>query len=76
LRDRKVAEQGAWQTIQSKGASLAKFIPPKGANRSEDDPYFKMTSERLNAQLLARDEAEVDLTRQTGDLAVYGIHDI
>jgi hypothetical protein len=72
LGDRRVEEQGTWQTIQSKGESLAKFIPPKDSIKIESDLALRNTPDRLSAQLRARDEAEVDLTRQTGDVAVYG----
>jgi ATP-binding cassette subfamily C (CFTR/MRP) protein 1 len=69
LGDQVVKEQGAWQEIQVKTASVAKFaLGPRDKNA-----VLSANFDQLRAQFRATDEAEVDLARQTGDLALYGI---
>ena len=70
LWDHGIKEQGTWQAIQGKAASIAKFTTsPQGKN----DSVLSAKFDQLRAQFRAKDEAEVDLARQTGDLALYGI---
>jgi hypothetical protein len=69
LGDHGIKEQGTWQEIQVKTASVAKFtISPQDKNT-----VLSANFDQLRAQFRATDEAETDLARQTGDLALYGI---
>jgi ATP-binding cassette, subfamily C (CFTR/MRP), member 1 len=73
LGDGEIKEEGSWDKIKGKTAAIAKFIPSRdhfeGFATVEGVANFKLT-----AQLRARDEAEVDLARKTGDIALYGLH--
>ena len=69
LGDHKIQEQGTWQAIKAKAASMTKFIPN---SHEKDDIALSANFDKLRAQFRAKDEAEVDLNRQTGDLALYG----
>jgi hypothetical protein len=69
LGDHGIKEQGTWQAIQVKAVSIAKFTP--GPQSKSDVPSTNF--DQLRTQFRAKDEAEVDLARQTGDLALYGI---
>ncbi len=68
LGDHGVKEQGTWQEIQVKSASITKFIPNTVA---KSDATLLANFDKLRAQFRARDEAEVDLSRKTGDLSLY-----
>lgn len=68
LGDHKIQEQGSWQDIKSKAGLIIKFEPD--AQRLKISPNY----DKLGAQLQATEEAEVDLCRQTGDIALYGTH--
>ena len=71
IGDGGVKEQGAWWDLKRKGAAIEKFIPSDGSNQSSSDiPAANLA--KLSAQLRARDEAAVDLARQTGDITLYG----
>lgn len=71
LGDGGVKEQGPWRDLKRKGAAIEKFIPSKGGHHSSSDiPVANLA--KLSAQLRARDEAAVDLARQTGDITLYG----
>lgn len=71
LGDGGVKEQGAWRDLKKKGAAIEKFIPSDGGHHSGSDiPMANLA--KLSAQLRARDEAAVDLARQTGDITLYG----
>lgn len=70
LGDRGIKEQGTWQAIQVKAVSIAKFTP---GPQSKSDVVLSTNFDQLRTQFRAKDEAEVDLARQTGDLALYGI---
>ena len=59
--------------MQSKAAAVAKFIPD-ATDESKNDTAPSAHLGKLQAQLRARDEAEVDLARKTGDFALYGYY--
>lgn len=69
LGDGGIKEQGTWQDIKAKTSSFMKFVP---RSREGSDRALVAGFDRLGAQLRARDEAGVDLSRQTGDFALYG----
>ncbi|KAB5582239.1 putative ABC transporter [Coniochaeta sp. 2T2.1] len=66
----RMIEQGTWQTLQAKSAAISKFIPNASSELKNDGPVSS-TNNKLQAQLRAKDEAETDLARQTGDFALY-----
>ncbi|KAF8851871.1 putative ABC transporter [Acephala macrosclerotiorum] len=66
-----IQEQGSWQDIKAKSNSIMKFVPK---SRDASDGTLVAGFDKLNAQMRARDEAEVDLSRQTGDFALYGYY--
>ena len=70
LGDGTVKEQGQWDDIREKAAAIEKFIPSSGAGASATSTPSATT--KLTPQLRARDEAEADLARKTGDIALYG----
>lgn len=65
-----IKEQGAWHDIKIKAASIAKFSSKRP---SDDNVMLASGFDKLNAQVRAKDEAAVDLARNTGDVALYGI---
>lgn len=69
LGDHGIKEQGTWQEIKEKAASIAKFNHDP---QTKSDVVLTANFDKLKAQVRAKDEAEVDLSRQTGDLALYG----
>ncbi|KFX93219.1 hypothetical protein O988_06925 [Pseudogymnoascus sp. VKM F-3808] len=71
LGDHGIKEQGTWQAIQVKAVSIAKFTP---GPQSKSDVVLSTNFDQLRTQFRAKDEAEVDLARQTGDLALYGYY--
>ncbi|TVY43016.1 ABC transporter [Lachnellula occidentalis] len=71
LGDHGIKEQGSWQAIQGKASSVAKFT---SSSQGRNDPGRSVNFDRLSAQARAKDEAEVDLARQTGDSALYGYY--
>ncbi|KAB5513252.1 ABC transporter-like protein [Coniochaeta sp. 2T2.1] len=66
----RVIEQGTWQTLQAKSAAMSKFIPNASSELKNDGPVSS-TNNKLQARIRAKDEAETDLARQTGDFALY-----
>jgi ATP-binding cassette subfamily C (CFTR/MRP) protein 1 len=64
-----VIDQGNWQSIKVKAGSIAKF---SSGNHAKDNAAVSATFDKLNAQVRAKDEAEIDLARQSGDSALYG----
>ncbi|KAI0859592.1 putative ABC transporter [Xylaria cubensis] len=66
-----IIDQGPWQTVKVKAASLAKF---SASHHLSENANLSASFDKLNAQLRAKDETEVDLARQTGDPAVYGYY--
>lgn len=69
LEDHGIKEQGNWQTIKGKASSIAKFT---SSSQGKHDPGQSVNFDKLSAQTRAKDEAEIDLARQTGDSALYG----
>jgi ATP-binding cassette subfamily C (CFTR/MRP) protein 1 len=69
LGDHEIKEQGTWQEIQVKTASVAKFSP----SSQDKNTVLSANFDQLRAQFRATAEAEKDLARQTGDIALYGI---
>jgi hypothetical protein len=67
-----VRAQGSWKEIQSiASSSISKFtFQQRAARDAETVPTA--SSSKLTAQLQARQEAQVDLARRTGDLGLYG----
>ncbi|KAK0641279.1 ABC transporter type 1, transmembrane domain-containing protein [Cercophora newfieldiana] len=70
LGDGGIKEQGTWDEIREKTAAIAKFIPSSSGQRENGVAQ----NSKLTGQLRARDEAEVDLARKTGDMALYGYY--
>ncbi|TVY57487.1 ABC transporter FUM19 [Lachnellula cervina] len=71
LEDHGIKEQGNWQTIKGKASSIAKFT---SSSQGKHDPGQSVNFDKLSAQTRAKDEAEIDLARQTGDSALYGYY--
>ena len=69
LGDHKVVEQGTWENFKFKAASIAKF---SSSHQSKDNAILSANFDKLSAQFRTKDEAEIDLTRQSGDSALYG----
>lgn len=67
LGEHGIQEQGSWQDIKFKTGSITKF------DASTQGEKISLVYDRLGAQLRASDEAEDDLSRQSGDTALYGI---
>jgi ATP-binding cassette subfamily C (CFTR/MRP) protein 1 len=70
LGDQGIKEQGTWQDIKVKTASITKFI---SGSQGKGGTVLTTNFNKLGAQFRAKEEAEVDLSRQTGDLGLYGI---
>ncbi len=72
LADSTIKEQGAWDSLSSKSASIAKMIHPKlGASGGEDTEDLKLSvANRPKGQTVK--EASEDLNRKNGDLSLYG----
>ena len=70
LGDHGIKEQGTWQTIKVKAGSIEKLTLE---SQETNNIALSAKFDNLRAQLQAKDEAEVDLSRQTGDLSLYGI---
>jgi ATP-binding cassette subfamily C (CFTR/MRP) protein 1 len=60
-----IIDQGKWHSIQVKAESIAKFT---SKNHLKDTATTSATFEKL---VQAKDEAEIDLARQSGDSALY-----
>ena len=65
-----IIDQGNWQNIKIKAASTAEF---SSSHHTKDNAVLSANFDKLSAQFRAKDEAETDLTRQSGDSALYGI---
>jgi ATP-binding cassette subfamily C (CFTR/MRP) protein 1 len=68
LGDRGVVDQGSWQNLIIKAASIAKFA---SSHTSKENVVLSTNYNKLSAQLRAKDATELDLARQTGDAALY-----
>ncbi|KAI0555381.1 putative ABC transporter [Xylaria curta] len=66
-----IVDQGPWQTIKVKAASLAKC---SASHHLSENTNLSASFDKLSAQLRTRDETEIDLARQTGDPAIYGYY--
>ncbi|GAB0146635.1 hypothetical protein EsHS_00007028 [Epichloe bromicola] len=71
LGDNGVIDQGSWQNIKVKAASIAKF---SSDNYAKDITMLSTNFDKLAAQLRAKDETEQDLARQSGDPALYAYY--
>jgi ATP-binding cassette subfamily C (CFTR/MRP) protein 1 len=68
LGNNRVIDQGNWQNIKSKATSIAKF---SSSHHIKDSDILSENFDELGAKVRAKDEAEIDLSRQTGDLTLY-----
>lgn len=70
LENHRVLDQGSWQNIQIRDALTTKL-----SSRSlvKESTLLSANFENLSAQLRAKDEIAMDLSRQSGDPALYGI---
>ncbi|KAI1405376.1 putative ABC transporter [Hypoxylon fuscum] len=68
-----IREKGTWEELQGKVSAIVKFVPDSHTS-GEDDTAQSENLVKLSAQLRATDEAEVDLSRQTGEFALYGYY--
>ncbi|THV47959.1 hypothetical protein BGAL_0277g00120 [Botrytis galanthina] len=71
LGDHGIIDQGNWQSIKIKAGSIAKF---SSGNHIKDNAAVAAAFAKLSAQVRAKDEAEIDLARQSGDSALYGYY--
>ncbi|ATZ47318.1 hypothetical protein BCIN_02g06110 [Botrytis cinerea B05.10] len=71
LGDHGIIDQGDWQSIKIKAGSIAKF---SSGNNIKDNAAVVAAFAKLSAQVRAKDEAEIDLARQSGDSALYGYY--
>ncbi|CRG86131.1 Multidrug resistance-associated protein 6 [Talaromyces islandicus] len=71
LEDHRILNQGHWQDIKIGGAPSAKL---SSGYRTKDNNILSTNFEKLGAQLLAKDETEMDLSRKSGDPALYGYY--
>ena len=71
LGDRGIKQQGSWETIKDELQSVEKFT--KSSTSGQKDVAEGVAT--LDSKLAhARDQAQADLTRKTGDIALYGIY--
>ncbi|KAI1150041.1 ABC transporter-like protein [Nemania diffusa] len=71
LGNRMIVEQGAWQEIKTKIASIAKF---SSRSQARQNTGLSANFDKLTAQLRVKDETQEDLARQTGDAFLYGYY--
>ncbi|KAF7943713.1 uncharacterized protein EAE97_005783 [Botrytis byssoidea] len=71
LGDNGIIDQGNWQSIKIKAGSIAKF---SSGSHTKDNATVSAAFAKLSAQVRAKDEAEIDLARQSGDPALYGYY--
>jgi ATP-binding cassette subfamily C (CFTR/MRP) protein 1 len=69
LGDHRIIDQGNWQQIKVKAASIAKF---SSSTHIKGDDVLSAKFDAHTAQLRAKNETERDLARQSGDPALYG----
>jgi ABC-type molybdate transport system ATPase subunit len=69
LEDHRVRNQGNWHDIKISGAPSAKL---SSSLRTKDNTLLSANFENLDTQLRAKDEIEIDLSRKSGDPALYG----
>ncbi|KAI5920739.1 putative ABC transporter [Camillea tinctor] len=73
LGDRTVKDMGTWQELQDHGVNIPKIIEKIHMSQESGAGPSKQFA-KARSQLQAKDEAEEDLVRQTGDLALYGYY--
>ncbi|KAI1109282.1 putative ABC transporter [Nemania sp. NC0429] len=71
LGNRGIVDQGRWENLKVKAESIAKF---SSSRTTGDSAILGNNFDKLSAQLRARGEIGADLTRQTGDIALYGYY--
>ncbi|KAI0127391.1 putative ABC transporter [Xylariales sp. AK1849] len=71
LGDRGIIDQGKWQDLNIKATSIAKF---SSSHTGKENVILSANYDKLSVQLRAKDETELDLARQTGDVALYGYY--
>lgn len=64
-----IRDQGTGQEIKTKASSIAKF---SSELQSRSELVLSSNFDQLNVQVQAKEQAEVDLSRQTGDFSLYG----
>ncbi|KAF5016110.1 hypothetical protein F66182_12314, partial [Fusarium sp. NRRL 66182] len=69
LKDHEILDQGNWHKNQFKATFSTKLL---SSYRNKDSTILAANFEKLNNQLRAKDETELDLARQTGDPSLYG----
>jgi hypothetical protein len=67
----RIKEQGPWHMIRAKKPTVAKFRIRTASESVNITPAVTRNLDQLGAQLKAVDEAGAELTRQTGDSALY-----
>ncbi|KAI0401067.1 putative ABC transporter [Xylaria palmicola] len=70
LGDRGIVDQGPWQDIKVKAASIDKL----SAGQRVEDTTRSADVDKIAARILAKDETYVDLARQTGDTSLYSYY--
>ncbi|KAI0391308.1 putative ABC transporter [Xylariaceae sp. FL0594] len=68
LGDRGIVDQGVWANVRVKPTSISKFSLTRSG---EDDSVLTTNFARLDAQVHAKEDTEADLSRRTGDPALY-----
>ncbi|KAI8633828.1 putative ABC transporter [Xylariaceae sp. FL1651] len=68
-----IHKEGCWEDLQGEFTAIAKFTID-GQSRSETSTILSSDLSRLNAQLRAKDGAELDLPRCTGDFSLYSYY--
>ncbi|KAH8596734.1 putative ABC transporter [Bisporella sp. PMI_857] len=71
LGDGGIKEQGSWQDMKAKSGDIAKFT---SGTHGRNDAVLSPDFSKLHDKVRAKDEAEVDLSRQTGDLTLYAYY--
>ncbi|KAJ8131478.1 hypothetical protein O1611_g2147 [Lasiodiplodia mahajangana] len=71
LGNRTIVDQGTWQEIKVKTASIAKF---SSRSQAKENGTLSANFDKLSAQLRVKDETKADLARHTGDLSLYSYY--
>ncbi|KAM3089362.1 hypothetical protein ACMFMG_000965 [Clarireedia jacksonii] len=69
LGEHGIVDQGHWKDIKLKARAIAKF---SSGNHPNNNAAVSASFDKLSAQVRAKDEAELDLARQSGDSTLYG----
>ena len=70
-KDKKVAEQGTFERLRSQEGYISKLLVQEDHDNHTEEEEHKMTPRKTTKRDLNEDSA-ADLTRKTGDTAVYG----